>query len=244
MSEDNFKEKYDDEGAKDITTRNPLSSKFKDDFSLFTDQKDDKQHIKDTHVIMRPAEEVGEEKLEQSEIHVAEAEMDAGANEIDDLNISSKLRRALKKLAKKVKKPFKFIFKGNSYINNDRAPSLGNEGMSESSLSAGEIKKRHNIINYITSSLLSSFRKASVQNVRPTRSGSALDGPPDINDINRDGRVDTQEKGSGQQRQGREEFTQKYADAINNLGENKHKGKWVPKALQDSHIKGDEGRGR
>ena len=120
--------------------------------------------------------------------------------------------------------------------------------MSSQSLSKEEIdrKYRHNIINYINAKLalnnriLNQVNKSQAKDRNFKQQYDAYD----QRDTNKDGKVSNEEKGVAAQKQISDEHKKQFADAINDLKENTHKGKWVPQTLTDTHVKGDGGRER
>lgn len=153
------------------------------------------------------------------------------SEEIDELNIGSPLKKFFKKLQNIVKKKKKQKFV--SYINNDRAPSLDNEVISDSSLSKSEVKKRKSIL----ASMSNIFMRNKSLRLQVREESNKLKGLS-VNDISQD------EAAMNKIAKIRQEHTEQLADARNDLGESSKKGRWAD-ALSDSNIKEKkEGRGR
>ena len=155
------------------------------------------------------------------------------SEELDDVDVSSPLKRFLRKLLNSIKK--KKVKKSNNYINNDLAPSLGNQGLGESSLTKEEKKRKLSLIGSISNLLaqnasLRTQLRYEAKNLRDA--GVKGEGIKDVRDIDGDGKVSSAEKSNPI----KEEHVRQRADAINDIGTKKPKG-WV-KAVADSTVKG------
>ena len=127
-----------------------------------------------------------------------------------------------------------------SHLNNDLAPSLGNESISESSLSKEEVKKKKSLMNTITNILRRNYvlRSQVQQESKNLKDVS-------VKDLNNDGRVDQMDMSLNKSKKINKEHVQQLADAINDIGESNKKGRWA-ETLSDTHVqaKGGEGLGR
>ena len=114
----------------------------------------------------------------------------------------------------------------SSNLNNDIAPSLGNEANSSSSLSKAEQEKKTSFIKVISNLI---FRNQITK--------QQLNSNSNIKDNQLDNKLSNKEK----DKMIKDEHIKQLADAINNIGESSKKGRWV-KSLSDSHVQ-DKGRG-
>ena len=137
------------------------------------------------------------------------------------------LSSILKKFLNKFKKNKKTKIKQNindpqtsSNLNNDIAPSLGNEVNSSSSLSKSEQKKKTNFIKYISNLI---FRNQITKQQVNTQLSDKKNQPYNkLSSKDKDKII-------------KDEHIKQLADAINNVGENSKKGRWV-QSLSDTHI--------
>ena len=149
------------------------------------------------------------------------------SEEIDNIDVGSPLKKLLKSLKQSLKKKKKQQV--TSFLNNDRAPSLGNEGMSESTLSKSEQKKKKSILSSISNAII---RNKALRNEIRKEAQNLKD--VSVSEIN--------EQGIQKSSQIKQEHTQQLADAINDIGESNKKGRWAD-ALSDSNIKSKSGGG-
>lgn len=160
------------------------------------------------------------------------------SEDIDNIDINAPLKRLLKQIKHYLKR--KTRKKPASHLNNDLAPSLGNESISESSLSKEEVKKKKSLMNTITNILRRNYvlRSQVQQESKNLKDVS-------VKDLNNDGRVDQMDMSLNKSKKINKEHVQQLADAINDIGESNKKGRWA-ETLSDTHVqaKGGEGLGR
>ena len=162
-------------------------------------------------------------------------EMSDLSEEIEDLDVGSQLKRLLKKIKNSIKRKKKKKF--SSEINNDRAPSLGNEALTESSLSESEVKKRRSILSSISNAII---RNASLRSQIRKESKNLQD--VSMQDVNKDGIVNQSDISLEKSAKIEKEHMQQLADAINDIGESEKKGRWAD-SISDTSIKAKKGGG-
>jgi len=212
---------------KEYESNNPLK---RDDYrgNEFADETDLKELTKqdieqaDLEEDLNQGEEI--EGLEEAESKLASLTEDEIAEGVNDPLLKKLLERL--RLRKKKKKSL-------NYLNNDLAPDLGNEGLSTTSMSKAEMKKKAGVLKNISSRLFQAFRRNPALKSEIQDAGKDLKDKVDMNDMDRDGVADNVE----QQQEHKEQHIRQLADAINDIGEHSKKGRWAD-GLSDTNVKG------
>ena len=175
-----------------------------------------------------------DEQSIQNELEALDPEKLEG--DIDDLAVSAKLKKLLKRMANVISKEKSKDKNEANFAENDLAPSRGNQVSSKTSMSKAEMKKK---VNKHLSIRQSEKRQQAIKNADAARQNANKENA-DV-DLNSDGKVDNQEKGTSNLNKQKENHLRIRADAINDTGEKERKSEWVA-AVSDSGREGGRGR--
>ena len=220
------------------TSNSPLK---KDNYqgNIFSDESNiqtkTQQAIEEGHNIDEAQQSSPENNANQVQVNAAlDEEVANMAGDGEDLENDPKLKKFLKKLLSLIKKKKK---KSISNLNTDLAPSLGNDSMTESSLTKGELKKKRRLIKSL-SMILTKNATLRAQLREEAKKMSDVK----MQDLDHDGIK--QDVGIEKASVVKKEHIKQFADAVNDLGQSEKKGRWA-EAFSDSHIKGGgKGGGR
>jgi len=185
----------------------------------------------DTNFLEKTKQEIeGKQSKDEKESEEISANEEAQLEELSEEDIekakdNKKLKKLLKILFRLIKKQKKKKEKSNAtnFQNNDLAPSLGNEGLSNSSLSKAEKKKK--LLSTIMDLFVSSkaLKDLKINDVQKSSEDISPPPSPTINQVDLTKKIN--------------------ADLINDIG-NDGTTKGPLSAIADSRIKGGESQGR
>jgi len=183
----------------------------------------------DTNFLEKTKQEIEDKQTEhekESEEISANEEVqleELSEEDIEKAKDNKKIKKLLKILSRLIKKKKKEKSNATNFQNNDLAPSLGNEGLSNSSLSKAEKKKK--LLSTIMDLFVSSKALKDIK-INDVQKSSEDISPPPSPTINQ---VDLTKKIN--------------ADLINDIG-NDGTTKGPLSAIADSRVKGGESQGR